>query len=171
MKKKLLSNTYLNEAEKYQIKFFLDEEDKYVVVKKLIKLSKPFIIKNNVIAMDNGYYVIEIVPKNKNYALRIFLNDRKELVEYYFDIIKESGLDKETKVPYFIDLYLDIIIDKENTINVLDEDELNYALKTNDITESDYKLVLNVKENLLKEIKEQSNDLLNLDYMKYLGDM
>ena len=98
MKKKLLSNTYLNEAEKYQIKFFLDEEDKYVVVKKLIKLSKPFIIKNNVIAMDNGYYVIEIVPKNKNYALRIFLNDRKELVEYYFDIIKESGLDKETKV-------------------------------------------------------------------------
>ena len=51
MKKKLLSNTYLNEAEKYQIKFFLDEEDKYVVVKKLIKLSKPFIIKNNVIAM------------------------------------------------------------------------------------------------------------------------
>ena len=145
MKKKLLSNTYLNEAEKYQIKFFLDEEDKYVV--------------------------IEIVPKNKNYALRIFLNDRKELVEYYFDIIKESGLDKETKVPYFIDLYLDITIDKENTINVLDEDELNYALKTNDITESDYKLVLNVKENLLREIKEQSNDLLNLDYMKYLGDM
>ena len=80
MKKKLLSNTYLNEAEKYQIKFFLDEEDKYVVIKKLIKLSKPFIIKNNVTAMDNGYYVIEIVPKNKNYALRIFLNDKKELV-------------------------------------------------------------------------------------------
>ena len=78
MKKKLLSNTYLNEAEKYQIKFFLDEEDKYVVIKKLIKLSKPFIIKNNVTAMDNGYYVIEIVPKNKNYALRIFLNDKKE---------------------------------------------------------------------------------------------
>ena len=76
MKKKLLSNTYLNEAEKYQIKFFLDEEDKYVVIKKLIKLSKPFIIKNNVTAMDNGYYVIEIVPKNKNYALRIFLNDK-----------------------------------------------------------------------------------------------
>ena len=44
MKKKLLSNTYLNEAEKYQIKFFLDEEDKYVVVKKLIKLSKNSLI-------------------------------------------------------------------------------------------------------------------------------
>lgn len=44
MKKKLLSNTYLNEAEKYQIKFYLDETDKYIVVKKLIKLSKKNIL-------------------------------------------------------------------------------------------------------------------------------
>ena len=47
MKKKLLSNTYLNEAEKYQIKFFLDEEDKYVVIKKLIKLSPSFQLLQN----------------------------------------------------------------------------------------------------------------------------
>ena len=95
MKKKILSSTYLKEAQKYQLKFYLDEEDKYIVVKKLIKLSKKFIIQNDVIAMDDGYYVIEIVPKNKNYALRLFLNDKKEIIEYYFDIIKESGIDKE----------------------------------------------------------------------------
>ena len=62
-------------------------------------------------------------------------------------------------------------LQRKDVVNIVDEDELNYALKTNDITESDYELVLNVKEKLLKEIKEQSNDLLNLDYMKYLGDM
>ena len=112
MKKKILSNTYLNEAQKYQIKFYLDEEDKYIIVKKLIKLSKLFIIKNNVIAMDDGYYVIEFIPKNKNYALRLFLNDKKEVIEYYFDIIKESCIDKELKIPYFIDLYIDITIQK-----------------------------------------------------------
>ena len=169
MKKKILSSTYLKEAQKYQIKFYLDEEDKYIVVKKLIKLSKKFIIQNDVIAMDDGYYVIEIVPKNKNYALRLFLNDKKEIIEYYFDIIKESGIDKELKVPYFIDLYLDITIQKNGKVNILDEDELNDALKSKDITKKDYELVLKVKEQLLKEIKEQSNDLMNLDYMKYLN--
>ena len=171
MKKKILSSTYLNEAKKYQIKFYLDEEDKYIIVKKLIKLSKKFIIQNDVIAMDDGYYVIEIVPKNKNYALRLFLNDKKEIVEYYFDIIKESGIDKELKVPYFIDLYLDITIQKSGQVNILDEEELNNALNNKDITKKDYELVLKVKEQLLKEIKEQSNDLMNLDYMKYLNRM
>lgn len=169
MKKKILSSTYLKEAQKYQLKFYLDEEDKYIVVKKLIKLSKKFIIQNDVIAMDDGYYVIEIVPKNKNYALRLFLNDKKEIIEYYFDIIKESGIDKELKVPYFIDLYLDITIQKNGKVNILDEEELNDALKSKDITKKDYELVLKVKEQLLKEIEEQSNDLMNLDYMKYLN--
>lgn len=171
MKKKILSSTYLNEAQKYQIKFYLDEEDKYIIVKKLIKLSKKFIIQNDVIAMDDGYYVIEIVPKNKNYALRLFLNDKKEIIEYYFDIIKESGIDKELKVPYFIDLYLDITIQKNGKVNILDEEELNDALNNKDITKKDYELVLKVKEQLLKEIEEQSNDLMNLDYMKYLNRM
>lgn len=169
MKKKILSSTYLKEAQKYQLKFYLDEEDKYIVVKKLIKLSKKFIIQNDVIAMDDGYYVIEIVPKNKNYALRLFLNDKKEIIEYYFDIIKESGIDKELRVPYFIDLYLDITIQKNGKVNILDEEELNDALKSKDITKKDYELVLKVKEQLLKEIEEQSNDLMNLDYMKYLN--
>ena len=39
MKKKLLSTTYLNEAEEYKIKFFMNEKDKYVVAKKLDKIS------------------------------------------------------------------------------------------------------------------------------------
>ena len=171
MKKKLLSNTYLNEAEKYQIKFYLDETDKYIVVKKLIKLSKKYIIKNNITLMDNGYYLIEIVPKNKNYALRIFLNDQKEPVEYYIDITKENGIDKDTKIPYFIDLYLDIIIQNNGEVNIIDEDELKDALKNSDITEDDYQLAHCVKENLLKEIDENNNDLINLDYMKYLKEM
>ena len=103
MKKKIITNTYLNEAIKHEIKLFLDEEYYFVSVKKLVHLSEKFIIRNNVIAMDDGYYILEIIPKNDNYALRVFLNDKKEVIEYYFDIIKESGIDKEYKVPYFND--------------------------------------------------------------------
>ena len=163
MKKKLLSTTYLNEAEEYKIKFYLNEKDKYVVAKKLDKISEPFIIGNGIIAMDNGYYILEIVPKNKKYALRIFFDDKKKIVEYYFDIIKESGVDEKTKIPYFIDAYLDI--------KILDRDELDEALENGDLSKEEYENVLDTSKKLLDEIKDKTNELLNIDYLKYLKDM
>ncbi len=166
MKKKLLSTTYLREAEKYRIAFYLDHEDYYVSCKKLIHITEPFIIHNNITAMDDGYYILEIVPKRENYALRVFFNDKKEVVEYYFDIIKNSGV--EDGVPFFNDLYVDITLLPNGEVNVLDEDEFLHAYKSLDITADDYHLVLNMKERLLKEIEEKSNPLLNIDYLKYL---
>lgn len=170
MKKKIITNTYLNEAIKHEIKLFLDEEDYFVSVKKLVHLSEKFIIRNNVIAMDDGYYILEIIPKNDNYALRVFLNDKKEVIEYYFDIIKESGIDKEYKVPYFIDLYLDITLFK-GQIGILDEEELETARIEKDITEGEYKLVLKTKERLINEIETNTNKLMNIDFSKYLEGM
>ena len=86
MKKKIISTTYLREAQKYQMKLFLDEENYYVSVKKLIEVSEPFIIYHNIVAMDNGYYIIEIIPKSGHVAMRIFLNKQKELNKRLKDI-------------------------------------------------------------------------------------
>ena len=50
----------------------------------------------------------------------MFFDDKKKIVEYYFDIIKESGVDDKTKIPYFIDAYLDIAILSTGNIKILD---------------------------------------------------
>ena len=171
MKKKIITNTYLREAEKYNIKLFLDEENYYISVKKLIHLSEKFIIRNNVVAMDDGYFIMEIIPKKGNYALRIFIDSNKNIVEYYFDIIKESGIDEEYKVPYFIDLYLDIAVLYTGRIDILDEDEFIEAYEKKDITKEEYEIVLKTKEKLLKEIKKDTNKLMKIDYLKYLKGM
>lgn len=171
MKKKLVSKTYLREAEKYKIKIFLDDDEYFISVKKLIKLSEKFIIKNDIIAMDDGYYIFEVIPKHENYSMRLFLNEKKEPIEYYFDIIKESGLDKDTNIPYYIDLYLDITMLYNGDVNILDEEELNIALKENDITKEEYDIVHEVKNKLLEEIKSNNNKLMKIDYLKYLGDL
>lgn len=168
MKKKIITNTYLREAEKYNIKLFLDEDDYYISVKKLIHVSEKFVIRDNIVAMDNGYYIMEIIPKNDNYALRLFIDSNKNIIEYYFDIIKESGIDKEYKVPYFIDLYLDITVLYSGRIDILDEDEFNEAYEKKDITKEDYEIVLKTKERLLNEIKNNTNKLMKIDYLKYL---
>lgn len=171
MKKKIITNTYLREAEQYTIKLFLNEDDYYISVKKLIHLSEKFIIRDNVVAMDDGYYIMEIIPKKGNYALRLFIDNNKKIVEYYFDIIKESGIDEEYKVPYFIDLYLDIAVLYTGRIDILDEDELLEAYEKKDITKEEYEIVLKTKEKLLKEIKDNTNKLMKIDYLKYLKGM
>lgn len=169
MKKKIITNTYLREAKKYQVKLFLDEDDVYVSVKKLIEITDKFIINHNIVAMDNGYYIVEMIPKDDNYALRLFLDDKKNIIEYYFDIIKDSGIDPDYKVPYFNDLYLDItVLPSTGEVKVIDEKELEDAYKSKDISLDDYELVLKMKERLLEEISNGTNKLMNIDVMKYL---
>ena len=76
MKRKIISGTYLRDVDEYQIKIYLDNPDYYISVKKLINVREKFIIINNLCVMDNGYYVVEVVPKHENYALRIFFDDK-----------------------------------------------------------------------------------------------
>ena len=167
MKRKIITQTYLRDVSKYQLKLYIDEEDCYIVVKKLIKVDKKFIIKDGICVMGDNYYVVEVVPKNENYAMRLFMDDNKHPLEYYFDICKNNGLDKISLVPYYDDLYLDITV-LNNEINILDEDELEEALTNKDITQDDYKLVMSIKEKLLIEIKNQNNKFMNRNYSKYL---
>lgn len=169
MKKKYISKTYLRDIEKYQIKLYLDEDDYYISVKKLVDVREKFIIYGNLCVMDNGYYVFEVVPKNENYAMRLFLDDKKRPLEYYFDITKNNMLDFNTNTPCYDDLYLDITY-YDGKINILDEDELIDAYNSGDITDDDYNLVYQIRDKLLNEIKSGTNKLMNIDYMKYLND-
>ena len=69
-------------------------------MKKIIDIDSPFIIPTGVCIINNGYYIVEVIPKNENYAMRVFFNEKKERLEYYFDISLENGLDEESKVIY-----------------------------------------------------------------------
>jgi len=167
MKKKIITKTYLRDVSKYQIKLYLDEEDFYICVKKLIKVDKKFIIKDNLCVMDDNYYVVEVIPKNENYSMRLFLDDNRQPLEYYFDICKNNRLDHEFSIPCYDDLYLDITV-LNGKINILDEDEFEEAFNMKYITIDDYELVISVKEKLLEEINHNNNRFINMDYSKYL---
>lgn len=169
MKTKIITNTYLRDVPKHQIKLYLDEENYYISVKKLISVKEKFIIKDGLCVMDDGYYIFEVIPKNDNYAMRLFLNANKEPLEYYFDICKNSRLDYLYKVPCYDDLYLDITY-LNGYINILDEEELINAYEIGDILQEDYDLVYQIKDRLLEEINNKTNEAMNIDYMKYLDD-
>ncbi len=168
VRKKLISKTYLRKVNKYELYIYYDNEDYYISVKKIIKIEKPFILDDGLCLIDNGYYIVEVIPKNENYSMRVFVNREKEILEYYFDISLKNGIDEETNIPYYIDLYLDITINKKGKIKVLDEDELKESLDKNEITREEFDLANKTKEILLENIKNRNNKYMNLDIKQYI---
>ncbi len=169
MNRKLISKTYLKDVNKYELNFYFDKEEYYLAIKKFIDVEKPFILERGLCLIDNGYYIVEAIPKKENYTMRVYFNEKKERIEYYFDITLKNGLDEESNIPYYDDLYLDITIDREGKINVLDEDELLDALNKKEISKEEFNLANRTKDLLLDSIKNKNNKYMNLDLEKYLN--
>lgn len=168
MRKRLVTQKYLRDLIKYNLKVYIsDEKDYYVTIKELIDIETPFILSNGLLLMDNGFSIVEVIPKNENYAMRVFFNEKKELVEYYFDISLGNGLDEETKLPYYDDAFLDVTI-TNGKIEICDEDELDNALSQGEMTEETYNYIKEIARKLIEEIKEKTNKYVNMDLRGYL---
>ena len=168
MKKKFTTNAYMRSAKNYDIKIH-NFEDYYLVVKKVNEVESPFITQIGQNIMDNGYFVLECTPKNENYSMRVFYNKKKQPLLYYFDITNENGLDKDTGVPYYIDIYTDIMIyTSDNKIVVVDEDELKGALKNKEISKVEYNKANKVTKQLFNELENNTNKFKNIDFTKFL---
>lgn len=174
MKKKYLTKTYLRGVSQYQIHIQKVEQAQcYYCVKHITKMDPPYIETHmglNTCLLDNGYHILEYLPLQENYAVRIFFNDKKEIQQYYIDITKENSFDHSS--PYYLDLFLDITIDipANNQISVWDQDELLTALQEKDITQQDFDLANKVCDNILAKIKA-GDPLLPEDPLTILNKM
>ena len=168
MNRKLISKTYLKDVNKYELNFYFDNKDYYLAIKKFINVEKPFILQSGVCLIDNGYYMAEVIPKKENYIMRIYFNEKKERIEYYFDVTVKNGLDEKSNIPYYDDLYLDVTINRNGEVKVLDEDELLEALNRKEISEDEYNLANKTKESLLESIINKNNKYMDLDLEEYL---
>lgn len=167
-KKKYIYKTYLRDVNKYEYNIFEDKEKNcYISIKKILEIKEPYYTKQGVCLIDNNYYIIEVVPLEENYCIRIFINNKKQIILYYFDITKENGFDKEINSPYYNDLYLDVVLE-DGSMRVLDEDELEMALKEKHINKEEYKLAINKKNELIKSLKTNTNKFMEIDFIKYL---
>ena len=98
------------------------------------------------IVCDKGFKWISILPKDKFFCITAMLDQNEEIIVWYIDMIENQGVDEG--VPYFYDLYLDLVVYPDGRIIVDDMDELEDALKKRDISEQQYQLAINTKEEL-----------------------
>ena len=170
-KKKFVSNTYMREAVDYDI-VTIKEDDLFVTIKKYKKMNGTFTLKFedgiNIDYINEGYYVVELTPLKENYNIRYYLDKNKKIIDYYIDITLYNGV--ENKMPYYIDLYLDIIhYPKIDKIAFIDEEELKEALDNKIVSKKDYELAYRVGNKLIKEIKEKSNKYMNINILEYVN--
>ena len=170
MRKKYTDETYLKGVTKCQIiTKKLKKQNAYIVLKKIEKIDKPFVKESTLI--DNGYYVLEYTPMDKNYNARAFIDKDLNTISYYFDITLSNGVDEGR--PYYDDLFLDIIYrkDADPAMRIVDEDELAEALEDGTIKQNDYDLAHNVCDNLSEEIQNNKNVFINVDKKRIIKEI
>ena len=114
----------------------------YVALVKLKDVQNPLIVNDgekDVCIKNNDYEWIEVYPDNEHYVITIMFDNNDNLIQWYFDIAKEIGI--ENNIPYEDDLYVDIVITPNGRKEILDEEELMDAWNKNEITQEDVELV------------------------------
>lgn len=131
----------------------------YACFLKLQNIEKPLIDNNGretICIRDNNYEWIEVYPENGKYAITIMFDDNNNLIEWYFDISKNIGIEKG--IPYEDDLYLDMIVTPNGERIIIDEDELLKARDEGYITQVDvdsaYQTLRELEEKYVNNIQE-----------------
>lgn len=172
MKRKSTDRTYLKRViDRDFISICVNDYDfkGYITLFKVNKVTQDCIIKygnKNICVIDNGYKMIQYLPSNENYTLTAFCDKNNKLIQWYFDITYKNGIGDDG-IPFYDDLYLDIVILPPSDIYLLDKDELDEARYRKKISVEQYNLACNVANKLMNDI---SNDRILL-FKRYETDL
>ena len=157
----------------------LEDINCYFTVKEINAIDENFhvIVKYPELKkLDKNFKMLEYTPIDKDYNVRAYVNDKDEIFEYYIDVI--DGMELRGGVPYYNDLYLDIIYykDKETMkkskqnkqIRIIDQADLQKALDTKIIAKDQYEKAHSVANQLVYEIETGTNVFINRGISDYI---
>ncbi len=122
----------------------------YVGLIDIHEVSEPQIWKFNgedIVVCDDGIKWVAILPQDDWYCITAMMDEKEEILLWYIDMIAAQGVDTDG-IPYFDDLYLDLVVYPDGTILVDDMDELEDALEKGDITQEQFELALETSQRL-----------------------
>ena len=114
------------------------------------------------IIVDNNYTWLQIAFENENYFIKAMYNEKDNLVEVYIDVSKENNF-SDISNPYYLDLFLDIVVPAKGHIYHMDDIELMKAYNEGIITKKEYATAKKVCKKL-EEYLEENRD----EFLKYL---
>lgn len=124
----------------------------YIGILEIEEVSEKQIWKFNgedIIVCDNGLKWISILPRDDFYCITAMMNADGNILLWYIDMIAAQGMDVDG-IPYFDDLYLDLVVYPDGSIIVDDMDELEDALYKKNITQEQFELAISTSDKLKK---------------------
>ncbi|MEZ4711474.1 MAG: DUF402 domain-containing protein [Caldilineaceae bacterium] len=88
---------------------------------------------------DAGHAWLHQIPHHAQHVVTTMFDTRGAIVQWYIDICAQTGVNAHG-IPWFDDLYLDVIVSPDGKVGVYDADELDEALATDLITPAQYEL-------------------------------
>jgi predicted RNA-binding protein associated with RNAse of E/G family len=114
--------------------------------------------------IDSGFTWLSFFrPNARNVPTAMFDADGG-LVQTYIDVVWKHGLD-DRGVPWYDDLYLDVVVLPSGEVELLDRDELDVARTSGLVSEGQYRAAIREADDVLRRLQEGRFDALGL-----LGD-
>ncbi|MFK7691913.1 DUF402 domain-containing protein [Paenibacillus sp. HJGM_3] len=133
----------------------------HIALLEMIRVKGPLHVtydQSPICIVDNGYKWLQHFPEHASYVLTSVYNDKAELVQSYIDICKQHGI-TDQGVPWYDDLYLDVVMLPTGEVFLLDKEELEEAYQQGIVSEEDYKHAWFTAKLVLEECRNGSFDL------------
>ncbi|MCM1120001.1 MAG: DUF402 domain-containing protein [bacterium] len=126
-----------------------------ITIKEVSEVQKWHFNGEDIIVCDKGLQWLSILPQDDFYCITAMMNAAGDILVWYIDMIAEQGI-CEDGIPYFYDLYLDLVVYPNGEIIEDDRDELEEALRQQDISQEQFNLAVHtaaaLKMGLLQDI-------------------
>ncbi len=137
----------------------------YITLLQLMKVAEPLSFRyeeQNICIVDDGYMWLQQFPLEKKHSVTTMFDNNGNIVQWYIDVCLENGV--ENDIPYWDDLYLDIILLPSGEVIQKDGDELEEALLNGIIDRSLYESAWDEVHTLTELINTRSLELLDLSH-------
>jgi predicted RNA-binding protein associated with RNAse of E/G family len=150
-----------------QIKVYDHEYHGYISLLVIKEVVEPLYVTvgnmEHVCIADQGYMWLQYSPMTKHHSLTAMFDRNGQIIQWYFDIVKGYSVSEEG-IPYFVDLFLDVVVTPNRECFLLDEDELQEALNQRRINEEEFKTAKREAELLIKSIQGNHNELIHRSF-------
>lgn len=119
---------------------------------------------------DNGYQWLELAPKGGNYVITSMFRGDK-IFQHYVDITLRNEIADNGDAKFY-DLFLDVVVAKDGTVQAIDQNELEEALEEGVINNEQFELAKKVTGDVLELFAKDKESLEKriIEYRKVLGD-
>lgn len=134
----------------------------YVTRLELLEVSPPLWVPccgERICVADSGYIWMQYFPSGTHHTLTAMFDARGGLQQWYFDICQGHGVD-ERGVPWWDDLYLDLIGLPDGRFELIDREDLERALTEGAISPDQHDLAWREAKTLMDKLEHGEFPLL-----------